>query len=131
MHLRKNMIASNEGFKCGNCHRVVEALASEGYRNHCPYCLFSLHVDLTVPGDRLCECKGLMAPAGVEVNKKKGTRILHVCKSCGHKGYNRSAPDDDWDLICHLSRIPIAGEVPQVRPADRPRPGRRTADRSK
>jgi hypothetical protein len=47
-----------------------------------------------------------MAPVGVELNKKKGTRIVHVCKSCGHKAYNRMAPDDDWELICRLSRIP-------------------------
>jgi len=47
-----------------------------------------------------------MVPAGVELSKKKGTRVLHICQKCGHKIYNRTAPDDDWDLICKLSRIP-------------------------
>jgi len=63
-------------------------------------------VDLELPGDRQSECKGLMVPTGVELNKKKGPRVIHVCKACGHKAINRMAPDDDWDLICSLSRIP-------------------------
>ena len=100
------MIAANEGFKCANCKRIVEPHTGGSYRNHCPCCLFSLHVDLEVPGDRANECKGLMAPVGVELNKKKGTRIIHICKVCGHKAYNRTAPDDDCDLICSLSRVP-------------------------
>lgn len=106
MHIRKNMIAANEGFKCKNCMRIVEPAGEGVCRNHCPHCLHSLHVDLDVPGDRANECKGLMAPIGMENNKKKGTRIHHMCKSCGFDGYNRIAPDDDWELICRLSRIP-------------------------
>jgi len=100
------MIAANEGFKCANCHRIVEAHTGGSYRNHCPFCLHSLHVDQDVPGDRASECKGLMVPIGMENNKKKGTRILHMCKVCGHKAFNRIAPDDDWELVCSLSRIP-------------------------
>ncbi len=107
MHIRKNMIAANEGFKCANCKRIVEPATEGVCRNHCPFCLHSLHVDLDVPGDRANECRGLMAPIGMENNKKKGTRILHMCKSCGQKSYNRTAPDDDWNLICELSRRPI------------------------
>jgi hypothetical protein len=100
------MIAANEGFKCANCKRVVEP-AEEGIcRNHCPFCLHSLHVDLEVPGDRINECVGLMIPIGMENNKKKGTRIIHMCRKCGFKGANRTAPDDDWELICRLSRVP-------------------------
>ena len=47
-----------------------------------------------------------MKPVGVEMNKKKGVRIIHVCQKCGFKTKNRSAPDDNWDLICELSRVP-------------------------
>ena len=65
-----------------------------------------MHVDLKTPGDRLSECGGLMKPIGIELNKKKGTRIKFLCEICGIKNYNRIAPDDDWDLICQLSRIP-------------------------
>jgi hypothetical protein len=106
MHIRKNMISVNEGFKCANCKRVVEPGEGGICRNHCPYCLFSLHVDLDVPGDRANECGGLMAPTGVELNKKKGPRLIHVCKVCGHKSVNRMSSDDDWELICRISRIP-------------------------
>lgn len=77
-----------------------------GCRNHCPFCLYSMHVDLEVPGDRLSECGGLMKPIGIQMHKKKRTRLIHFCQQCGQKAYNRSASDDDWDLICELSRIP-------------------------
>jgi hypothetical protein len=106
MHIRKNMIDANEGFKCANCKRTVGPHEGGSCRNHCPYCLFSLHVDKDVPGDRLSECQGLMAPTGAELNKKKGPRLFHVCKSCGQKVVNRCAPDDDWELVCRISRIP-------------------------
>lgn len=106
MHIRKNMIQNNTGFKCLKCKMDVKKHPEGSCRNHCPYCLFSLHVDLDVPGDRLCECEGLMAPVGIELNKKKGTRLLHMCQKCGFKGYNRCASDDNWDLICELSRVP-------------------------
>ncbi len=105
-HIRKNMIMANDGFKCANCKRIVDPHTAGSCRNHCPYCLFSMHVDESVPGDRASDCKSLMIPIAVELNKKKGTRLIHLCKSCGKKVYNRTAPDDDWELICSLSRVP-------------------------
>ena len=106
MHIRKNMITKNEGFKCAQCKKQVTPHPGGSCRNHCPFCLYSLHVDDKVPGDRLCECEGLMAPVGIENSKKKGTRIVHVCQKCSIKTHNRIAPDDDWDMICELSRVP-------------------------
>ncbi|MFH1012311.1 MAG: RNHCP domain-containing protein [Candidatus Peregrinibacteria bacterium] len=105
------MIKINEGFTCANkkCGKTVKALEHGTCRNHCPFCLFSMHVDLEVPGDRLSECHGLMAPIGLELNKKKGARVEHLCQLCGFKNFNRTAPDDNLDLICELSRIPRAG----------------------
>lgn len=99
-------IKINESFKCGKCKKDVEKHQEGGCRNHCPYCLYSMHVDLNLPGDRLSECGGLMKPVGIELSKKKGPRVKHVCQNCGVKTFNRTAPDDDWDLICYLSRIP-------------------------
>jgi hypothetical protein len=64
-------------------------------------------VDLDVPGDRMNPCEGIMKPIGIEIHKKKGTRVIHVCVKCGARVYNRTAPDDNWDLICELSRIPL------------------------
>ena len=102
------LIKINEGFTCKNkkCKKNVAPHAAGSCRNHCPYCLFSLHMDLETPGDRLSECQSLMAPIDSELNKKKGPRLEHMCQSCGYKSFNRVAPDDAWDLICQLSRIP-------------------------
>jgi hypothetical protein len=106
MHLRKNPITINEGFTCLKCKKEVGPNVDGSCRNHCPFCLWSLHVDKEVPGDRESECGALMQPIGMELNKKKGLRILHMCQQCSHKSYNRTASDDDYDLICELSRIP-------------------------
>jgi len=44
--------ACNETFTCKNCGRTVVPYDSgSNHRNHCPNCLFSLHVD-DEPGDR-------------------------------------------------------------------------------
>jgi DNA-directed RNA polymerase subunit RPC12/RpoP len=106
MQKRKNPIKVNEPFKCIKCKKAVKKHPEGSCRNHCPYCLWSLHVDLNTPGDRLAECQGLMKPVGIEMHKKKGTRIIHVCQKCGFKTFTRTAPDDNWDLICELSRVP-------------------------
>ena len=100
------MIVNNRGFICKKCRKRVGKHDGGSCRNHCPFCLHSLHVDLDVPGDRKCECTGLMSPVGVELNKKKGARLIHLCQKCGLKAHNRTAPDDNYDLICRLSRIP-------------------------
>ncbi len=106
MQMRKNPIKINESFKCVRCKMDVKKHPGGSCRNHCPFCLYSLHVDLNVPGDRLSECRGQMKPIGIQLNKKKGTRIIHMCQECGLKTVNTSAPDDNWDLICELSRVP-------------------------
>lgn len=103
---KKHPTKINEGFKCQKCKMPVPPHEAGSCRNHCHHCLYSMHVDLETPGDRLSECKGLMAPIGIELNKKKGTRVIHMCQKCGFKAYNRTAPDDNWDLICQLSRVP-------------------------
>jgi transcription elongation factor Elf1 len=95
----------NTGFTCGNCGAQVEPLTSGSYRNHCPICLYSCHVDV-YPGDRLNECGGLMAPIGVEFHTKKGYQIQHRCLKCGHISVNKAALEgqqpDDLDQIIRL-----------------------------
>lgn len=98
---------TNEGFRCAHCGRDVPALANGSYRNHCPYCLYSLHVDIN-PGDRANDCRGLLEPIGVVHSSKKGWSILHRCQKCGYEGRNKAALDDpiapdDYDLIIRLS----------------------------
>ena len=91
----------DEEFICENCGKKVPIL---GYscRDHCPYCLFSKHVDKN-PGDRSQDCKGLLEPIGLEMNSKKGYVIIYKCKKCGEIRKNKSANDDNIDLIIKLS----------------------------
>jgi len=96
---RFNMI--DENFVCENCGKEVNKL---GYtaRDHCPYCLYSKHVDIN-PGDRLNECKGLLKP--IDIEKFKDTyKIIYKCEKCGELHKNIMAIDDDFDLIIELSK---------------------------
>lgn len=92
----------DEKFICENCGKEVPKL---GYscRNHCPYCLYSKHVDID-PGDRLEKCHGLLEPIGIEKNKK-GLVIIFKCQKCGAIRKNIVAEDDDMDKIIKLSVV--------------------------
>ncbi len=90
----------DEGFICLNCGEKIDKL---GYtsRDHCPKCLFSLHVDIN-PGDRLNPCKGLLEPIGIE--KFKDTyKIIYKCRKCGEMHKNIIANDDDMNEIIRIS----------------------------
>ena len=95
---RFNMI--DEKFVCEHCHKEVEKL---GYtaRDHCPYCLYSKHVDIN-PGDRQNNCKGLLKPITVE-KFKDSYKIVYKCEKCNEIHKNIMANDDDMDLIIDLS----------------------------
>ena len=96
----KNFKKLDEGFTCLNCGKKVEPL---GYtsRNHCPYCLHSLHIDIN-PGDRANTCLGLLKPVGVET--KKGEYVLvFKCEKCGITTRNKVANDDDFNEILKIS----------------------------
>ncbi|MCL2704437.1 MAG: RNHCP domain-containing protein [Defluviitaleaceae bacterium] len=96
-----NKKSENTGFTCEKCGRDVLRLERESYRNHCPFCLYSKHVDVE-PGDRLNECGGLMAPVGARLSAK-GAQVLHKCGVCGFARYNLITDDsrqpDDYDLF--------------------------------
>lgn len=87
-------IARQEPFICEHCHRDVSPLDTGSYRNHCPYCLYSKHVDAEGPGDRASLCLALMSPVSLDQNGKKGWMILHRCTRCGKEIFNKAAPDD-------------------------------------
>lgn len=91
----------DEEFVCEHCGKLVPKL---GYscRNHCPYCLYSKHVDIN-PGDRREECHGLLKPIQVEINSKKGYVIIYKCEKCGAIRRNVSARDDDMNKIISLT----------------------------
>lgn len=101
-------IRENSSFICERCSMDVAALRNGSYRNHCQFCLFSLHVDRDLPGDRSSECRGLMEPVAL-VRSSKGFQIVHRCQKCGVEKKNIVAHgrQEDEDAIEALMRLPI------------------------
>ena len=97
--------SENTNFICANCGKSVIALTNGSYRNHCPFCLYSLHVDENT-GDRQSKCFGLMEPTDIVYNSKKGYQIVHVCRKCNIKRLNIIAENtkmpDEFDMILRL-----------------------------
>ncbi|MGM9637751.1 MAG: RNHCP domain-containing protein [Eubacteriales bacterium] len=103
----KRFSKNDNGFVCLHCGREVPPLVKTS-RNHCPYCLWSLHVDI-LPGDRANDCGGLLEPISVLPDAKKGYIILHRCQKCGELRRNKAAlegniPDDRKLLISLTAR---------------------------
>ena len=91
----------DESFICENCGREVSRLVYSS-RDHCPYCLCSKHVD-KFPGDRAEECKGILRPIQAILNDKDGFDIIYKCDKCNMTRKNKSAKDDDIDLLIKLT----------------------------
>lgn len=95
-----------KSFPCKNCGKKVsyEAPGTKN-RNHCPYCLYSMHVDTEI-GDRESKCDGLMEPTG-KFYKEDGEEVLvHKCLKCGLVRKNRIAGDDSFELADKLEVLP-------------------------
>jgi len=92
-------IAREEPFICEHCHTSIQPLGRGSYRNHCPKCLCSKHVDRDGPGDRLSECLGIMKAEYLDFRSNKGWVIIHVCEKCQKTISNIPAPDDNVSLI--------------------------------
>lgn len=92
----------NERFKCENCKKLVRPANDGKCRNHCNFCLYSKHLDIS-PGDRKHPCKGLMEPIKLE---KRGNimYIQHCCLKCKIKKWNKIHKDDK------ITRI-LKGEI--------------------
>ena len=103
--------ASFEDFKCAHCHVLVSCahvLSGVDNRNHCPYCLWSRHLDLYVAGDRLCACKAPMKPIGLTLKKSRNKyqregrgelMLIHECMECKSLSINCIAADDDAETL--------------------------------
>ena len=90
-------IAREEPFICGHCGIPVKPLEGGTYRNHCPLCLWSRHVDDLGPGDRASLCQSMMKPLHLDQTGKKGWMVVHECVACGKTINNKLAPDDRWE----------------------------------
>ncbi len=97
----KKFTMRDEEFICKHCNKKVEKLNYTA-RDHCPYCLYSKHIDI-MPGDRLNKCLGLLKPIGIE--KFKDTyKIIYQCEKCHELHKNIMANDDDYNIIIELSK---------------------------
>lgn len=99
----KRFQKNDSGFICQNCKRTVLPLGQSS-RDHCPFCLCSLHLDV-LPGDRAANCGGIMDAVKSEPDPKKGFILYYVCRKCGEKRRCKAAygvkiqPDDLSKLI--------------------------------
>jgi DNA-directed RNA polymerase subunit RPC12/RpoP len=119
-----NRVPVGRDFRCLHCGAGVSSapfLSGVRNRNHCPYCLWSRHLDWLEPGDRLSACKGGMPPIGLtfkRVRKKSGTlsngelMVVHRCKDCGRVSINRIAGDDLASSLEELFRHSLDNAEP-------------------
>ncbi len=90
----------DEAFTCLVCNNKVLPLNYTA-RDHCPNCLCSIHIDIN-PGDRMCECKGILRPVDIEKGKKDTLKIIYKCDKCHEYKKNKVAIDDNYDLILEI-----------------------------
>ncbi len=88
-----------EDFTCEKCGKEVKG---NGYTNHCPYCLWSKHVDNN-PGDRASTCGGLMEPTNL-VQEKMEFILTNRCVVCGYTKRNRMNTKDNFDIAFEIVR---------------------------
>lgn len=110
-------------FKCTHCNVLVSSahlLSGVNNRNHCPYCLWSCHLDLYAAGDRLSACKGQMKPIGLtmKLSRNKYRResrgelmLIHQCVECNALSINRIAADDDSYAILAIFQASVQNQV--------------------
>lgn len=91
-------IPRNDSFTCEQCGTEVPP-AQGTFRNHCPQCLTSKHVDASIPGDRLSSCLGLMPTVGYGGTDPDKLDLVQKCERCGKEMRNRLAPDDNKEKI--------------------------------
>jgi hypothetical protein len=103
-----------QGFTCRHCGLYVPcdpALAGVQNRNHCPYCLWSRHLDWRVAGDRLAGCRAAMQPIGLTLKRSRNKyaserdgelMLIHRCTICTKLAINRIAADDCATAIMQI-----------------------------
>jgi DNA-directed RNA polymerase subunit RPC12/RpoP len=101
-------------FSCLRCGVTVSAafeLSGVRNRNHCPYCLWSRHLDWRTPGDRLSSCKSAMRPIGLTLKNDRNKyaaapsgelMVVHRCTDCGALSINRIAADDGAEILLEI-----------------------------
>ena len=113
-------VATFGDFKCAHCHAFVSSahdLSGVNNRNHCPYCLWSCHLDLYAAGDRLSACKAGMKPIGLTMKNGRNKyrlesrgelMLIHECIECSSISINRIAADDDARTVIDIFQGSLA-----------------------
>ena len=95
-------------FLCTHCNNTIPGSApGTVHRNHCPHCLWSLHVDLKT-GDRRSSCRGPMEPIAIGIQPNGEWSLVHRCTRCGMIRMNRIAGDDNEVLLISMALRPLA-----------------------
>lgn len=111
--------------KCIHCKKEIpfnEDIGTKN-RNHCPFCLYSKHLDENIPGDRKSNCKFEMKPIcltfkneGIDKYGKKiqgEIMVVHECcnPNCKKISINRIAGDDDPNVILEVLDSSISNKI--------------------
>lgn len=101
------MNTKSDTFRCAHCRNdIIARPYGTQHRNHCPLCLWSVHVDER-PGDRASSCGGQMEPIAVAVRHEEW-QIVHRCQGCESLRLNRIAGDDSPVRLLALAAKPLA-----------------------
>lgn len=100
-------------FTCEYCQKRIQGPPIGTLnRNHCPFCLWSKHVDKLEAGDRAAKCQKMMEPIGLTFKhegfdkfgkpKQGELMLIHQCQGCGKISINRIAGDDANKMILKI-----------------------------
>ena len=125
MRSRTRRAEARSWFTCVRCSQpIVPQACGTHHRNHCPWCLWSRHLD-DDPGDRASACRGAMEPIAVWVRPGGDWAIIHRCRSCGELHSNRIAGDDNELALIALAvraisqpPFPLERLTPATTPTD-------------
>lgn len=90
---------NKEDFECIVCGHLVHG---DGYRNHCPECLSSLHVDRH-PGDRAEQCRGIMDVVDIFMDHGR-LAFVQKCRTCGIEKNIKAHTEDSIDTVTRLMK---------------------------
>ena len=93
--------------QCRHCRQEFSTDApGTRHRNHCPWCLWSVHLDHT-PGDRASDCRGGMEPIAISARPDGEWLVVHQCRTCHTVHVNRIAGDDNERELLALVVRPL------------------------
>lgn len=103
----RKFFRNKENFICKHCGIFVKG---NGYTNHCPECLYSMHIDQN-PGDRQEKCHGSMSPIDILTKGGEPKSVVHQCQSCKLVRQNILSPLDSSQAIINVMKDKVKREM--------------------